>query len=90
MYVCICKGVTLGTVREVIGDGAATVDEVERRCRAGGDCGACRETIAELIADERCRGCPVAALMSPPVAHAEPPSATWSPAPDHHHSSITT
>jgi bacterioferritin-associated ferredoxin len=51
MYVCICKGVTLKTIREVVAQGASTVDEVERRCGAGGDCGSCRDAIAEIIID---------------------------------------
>ena len=51
MYVCICKGVTLKTVREVVAQGASTVDEVERRCGAGGDCGSCRDAIGEIILD---------------------------------------
>ena len=56
MYLCICKGVTLKTVREVIATGASSVDEVERRCEAGGDCGSCRESIADLIDDHAASG----------------------------------
>jgi bacterioferritin-associated ferredoxin len=55
MYVCICKAVTAATVKQVIDQGASTPEEVERRCRAGGDCGACHETICNMIEDQHGR-----------------------------------
>jgi bacterioferritin-associated ferredoxin len=51
MYVCVCLAVTDSKVREVIHEGAATVDAVTRACGAGGDCGACRGMIGEMIED---------------------------------------
>ncbi len=49
MYVCVCRAVTDKKVEEVIEHGAQTVDAVTRACGAGGDCGACREKIGEMI-----------------------------------------
>lgn len=49
MYLCICRAVTTKTVRQVITEGASNLDEIERHCGAGGDCGTCREEICELL-----------------------------------------
>lgn len=70
MYVCICKGVTLKTVRETISQGASTVDEIESRCRAGGDCGSCRDQIACLIDEHHDQRRPAASLAMPALAAA--------------------
>lgn len=50
---CLCHGVSERKVDKVIDRGAASVDEVGAACRAGTDCGSCRETIADRLA-ERC------------------------------------
>ena len=55
MYVCICRAVSSATVKQVIEQGASTPEEVERRCRAGGDCGACRDAICDMIDQKRDR-----------------------------------
>jgi bacterioferritin-associated ferredoxin len=49
MYVCCCNAVTDREVAEAIQGGARTRAEVTRFCGAGGDCGACHETIEEMI-----------------------------------------
>jgi bacterioferritin-associated ferredoxin len=54
MYVCVCKAVTVKEVTSVIDAGAETVEEVTRACEAGGDCGACRQTIEDMIEDRCC------------------------------------
>jgi bacterioferritin-associated ferredoxin len=51
MYVCICRAVTDRDVCKAIEAGARTVQDVTRACRAGGDCGACRGHIEDMIAD---------------------------------------
>jgi len=57
MYVCICRAVTDRDVAKAIDAGAETVQEVTRACRAGGDCGACRGQIEEMIAERApCEG----------------------------------
>ncbi len=61
MYVCICRAVTLTRVRDTICGGAATVDAVERKCGAGGDCGTCRAEIQGIILEHKnspCQSCP--------------------------------
>jgi bacterioferritin-associated ferredoxin len=49
MYVCICRAVTEQEVRAAIEGGARTVDAVTSSCCAGDDCGACHDTIEDLI-----------------------------------------
>ena len=49
MYVCLCNAVTDREVQEAIDGGACTVADVTRACSAGGDCGACRGMIEEMI-----------------------------------------
>jgi bacterioferritin-associated ferredoxin len=58
MYVCICRAVKDSRIRLAIDAGASTVDEVEAACGAGGECGACRGEIDEMIERSRCDGCP--------------------------------
>lgn len=43
------------TVRETIANGAQTVDEVTKGCRAGGDCGACHDMIEDMIGEAQCQ-----------------------------------
>lgn len=50
--VCVCAGVSAGTVRQAIAAGAATVAEVGACTRAGTGCGSCRSTVARLLADQ--------------------------------------
>jgi bacterioferritin-associated ferredoxin len=52
MIVCLCKGVSCGTIRRAIAEGAHTVDEVGQACGAGTDCGGCRNSIADMIEEE--------------------------------------
>lgn len=49
MYVCVCKAVTDTQIHQSIDGGAATREEVTRACGAGGDCGACRGMIEEML-----------------------------------------
>lgn len=49
MYVCMCKGISDKEIEKSIDDGATTVEQVTRSCRAGGDCGACHDMIEEMI-----------------------------------------
>jgi len=49
MILCICKNVSDTRVRQAIVDGAETLDEVGRACRAGTDCGACVDEIEDLL-----------------------------------------
>jgi bacterioferritin-associated ferredoxin len=53
MYVCVCLAVSEREVEAAIDGGAHSVADVTRACRAGGDCGACRGHIAEMIEDRQ-------------------------------------
>lgn len=50
MYVCICYAVTDVELRDCIGDGARTVEEIGDACEAGTGCGTCLDTIDVLLA----------------------------------------
>jgi bacterioferritin-associated ferredoxin len=69
MIVCICRKVCDRTVLRVIQEGAETIDDVSSACRAGSGCGACHETIQELLDDAAAgeAGCPrrSGAILSP-------------------------
>jgi bacterioferritin-associated ferredoxin len=63
MYVCVCKAVTDKEVENAIDDGACTVADVTRECGAGGDCGACRGMIEDMI-EERAEALLPAACLA--------------------------
>jgi bacterioferritin-associated ferredoxin len=68
MIVCLCRRVSDKIIRAAIRDGASTVEEVGAACRAGTGCGACHETIGELLSERSsCSDCPRPrlALLSP-------------------------
>lgn len=52
MYVCSCRGVTDTQLKEAVGAGACSLDDVARACGAGGGCGGCHELLARLLADQ--------------------------------------
>jgi bacterioferritin-associated ferredoxin len=54
MIVCVCRRVSDHQIRAVVERGARTIDEVAAACRAGTGCGACHESIVELIEAEDC------------------------------------
>ena len=49
MYACICHGVTVAEVSEVIADGARTEDQVGEACGAGTGCGSCLDRICAML-----------------------------------------
>jgi len=51
MFVCVCHAISDREVRSAIEGGATTREAVTRACRAGGDCGACHQTIEDMIED---------------------------------------
>jgi len=73
MIVCLCAGVSERTLRAHIADGATTLKQIERRCGAGGGCGACRPLIRECLRECRAEACVAAELTraeSPELATA--------------------
>jgi bacterioferritin-associated ferredoxin len=69
MFVCHCRAVTDGEIREAITAGACDLAEIGRRCGAGITCGGCCPLIQELLAEH----------AGPPPATPEP--ALTAPAP---------
>ena len=51
MFVCHCRAVTDGEIRDAIASGACDLDEVGRACGAGITCGGCCPLIQELLAE---------------------------------------
>jgi bacterioferritin-associated ferredoxin len=49
VFVCSCRAVTDRTVDATIVSGASTIEEVARRCGAGGRCGGCWPELQRLI-----------------------------------------
>jgi bacterioferritin-associated ferredoxin len=49
MWVCLCRGVTSGTISRVVSEGATTVKAVTSACGAGSDCTKCAPTILRLV-----------------------------------------
>ncbi len=56
MIVCLCKGVSCGTIRQSIQEGASSVAEIARACGAGTDCGGCETMLEELLEEEMSAG----------------------------------
>jgi bacterioferritin-associated ferredoxin len=54
MIVCICRRVSDRAIRAAIDAGASTVQEVGAACRAGTGCGACHESIEEMLCERSC------------------------------------
>lgn len=51
MIVCLCAGTNDRKVKQVIDEGARSVDDVGKACGAGTRCGGCRDMIGHLIAE---------------------------------------
>lgn len=49
MLVCHCHAVCDETIRQEIGAGALSPDDLAARCGAGARCGGCHETIEALL-----------------------------------------
>jgi len=53
MYICHCRGVSDRVIAAEISEGAASVDELSRRCGAGAGCGGCWPALAGLLTEQR-------------------------------------
>ncbi len=49
MVVCHCKAINDAAIRDLIANTTLTADDVAASCGAGTDCGACRNTIEDLL-----------------------------------------
>ena len=52
MIVCHCHRVSDRDIRGSVREGASSVSEVGRACKAGTACGGCRPEIASIVASE--------------------------------------
>jgi bacterioferritin-associated ferredoxin len=50
MIVCHCEVISDRHVRAAVDDGAVSLDDVERHCAAGTQCGGCRPALRALLA----------------------------------------
>lgn len=67
MIVCLCKGVSCGTLRRAIADGAQSLEEIGRACGAGTDCGGCQNTIEDILDEELGAGAAAASRRLPVI-----------------------
>ena len=51
MIICLCRGVSERDILQAVGAGANTPEGVMAACGAGGDCGACRLMVSDVIAE---------------------------------------
>lgn len=70
MYICICKAVTDGQIREAIHQGACTRKQLRECLSVGRDCGKCNPELRELLAAHAHR--PGCARASPCPATSNP------------------
>jgi bacterioferritin-associated ferredoxin len=49
MYLCLCYGVTDGKIKALIAEGALSLQELQKICQAGTDCGSCVCEIKKLL-----------------------------------------
>jgi bacterioferritin-associated ferredoxin len=49
VIVCLCHAASDRDIQSAIDDGARSIDDVGERCGAGTGCGACRESIGEML-----------------------------------------
>jgi bacterioferritin-associated ferredoxin len=49
MYVCVCHAITDRQLKEVVGRGAASLDEVQAHLPIASCCGCCEETARDVI-----------------------------------------
>lgn len=57
MYVCVCKGVTDGQIREAVSEGACSMRELQMRLGVSATCGKCapcaKEVLTQSIAESQ-------------------------------------
>ena len=50
MYICLCHGITDTKIKSLLKD-CETVKDLQKKCDAGTDCGACIQSIRQLKED---------------------------------------
>ena len=51
MYVCICKGITCGEIKQAVQNGACSMGEVRDLLGVGTQCGKCGKDAKALVKD---------------------------------------
>jgi bacterioferritin-associated ferredoxin len=51
--VCLCEGVSERRVRRAVEQGAASLEEIGRRCGAGTSCLSCHPTLEDVLHETR-------------------------------------
>ena len=49
MYLCLCYGVTDRKIKELLQDGVCSLQEVQKICNAGTNCGSCICQLKEML-----------------------------------------
>lgn len=49
MYLCNCHGITYKKVESLVENGCQQVNEIQKKCGAGKDCGSCMNQLCELV-----------------------------------------
>ena len=49
MYLCLCHAISVNQIQKHLENGASSVEEVQRLCKAGTNCGCCRQQLEELV-----------------------------------------
>jgi len=49
MYICLCQAVTEVEIKNVIEEGSSTLNQIQKKCQAGRDCGSCIGKIRKII-----------------------------------------
>jgi bacterioferritin-associated ferredoxin len=52
MLVCHCHSIPEKTIRKLYNEGYKTLEEIQKKCKAGTRCEGCIELIEEIIEDE--------------------------------------
>lgn len=53
MYICLCRGVSQSKLETILKNGAKNLEDVQKRCQAGKDCGSCLEQLVEIIGGQQ-------------------------------------
>ena len=49
MYICLCRAVTDGQIKEAVADGACKIQDLQSRLGVGTDCGKCGKHAKEVL-----------------------------------------
>ena len=52
MFVCLCYGISDKQLKSEINSGARSLQELQKRCNAGLDCGTCVNRIEQILNQE--------------------------------------